>query len=177
MQSATPSTLEQLSYFYLIAGRIEFDCFDRLVYSHCGLCNKTWLKFPKSFCFYLYFMSNGTMNNNCLEYVCSVESLHVRSFIDHFTFVQRKHNIPSNNAINNGSACSVLFLSMTGLFSECRKFLEHQTQSKKGNGSLERACKDYTLQTYSKQLFFIVKIKTNKQTLKCCLLRLDCSHK
>ena len=34
-----------------------------------------------------------------------------------------------NNAINNGSACSVLFLSTTGLFSTRRKVLEQETQS------------------------------------------------
>ena len=33
------------------------------------------------------------------------------------------------NAINNVSACSVLFLSMTGLFPARRKILEHDTQS------------------------------------------------
>ena len=32
-------------------------------------------------------------------------------------------------AINNGSACSVLFLSMTWLFPASRKVLEHKTQS------------------------------------------------
>ena len=31
------------------------------------------------------------------------------------------------NAINNGSACSVLFLSTTGLFLARRKILEHET--------------------------------------------------
>ena len=35
----------------------------------------------------------------------------------------------SVNAINNGSACSVLFLSTTGLFPARRKILEHKTQS------------------------------------------------
>ena len=28
-------------YFYLIRGRIQLDCFDKLVYSQCALCNKT----------------------------------------------------------------------------------------------------------------------------------------
>ena len=32
-------------------------------------------------------------------------------------------------AINNGSACSVLFLSTTGLFPARRKILEHETLS------------------------------------------------
>ena len=35
----------------------------------------------------------------------------------------------SPNAINNGSACSVLFLSTAGLFPAHRKILEHETQS------------------------------------------------
>ena len=35
----------------------------------------------------------------------------------------------SDKAINNGSACSVLFLSTTGLFPARRKILEHETQS------------------------------------------------
>ena len=34
----------------------------------------------------------------------------------------------SGEAINNGLACSVLFLSTTGLFPACRKILEHETQ-------------------------------------------------
>ena len=51
--SATPSTSEQLPvYFYLITGRIQLYCFDRSVYSQCTLCNKTWLKFRKSFCLF-----------------------------------------------------------------------------------------------------------------------------
>ena len=45
-RSATPSTLEQLPvYFYLITGRIQLDCFYRLAFSQCALCNKTCLKF------------------------------------------------------------------------------------------------------------------------------------
>ena len=36
----------------------------------------------------------------------------------------------SHKAINNGSACLVLFLSTTGLFPEGRKILEHETQSR-----------------------------------------------
>ena len=39
-----------------------------------------------------------------------------------------KLNFMMNNAINNGSACSVLFLSTTGLFPARRKILEHETQ-------------------------------------------------
>ena len=35
----------------------------------------------------------------------------------------------SNNAINNVTACSVLFLSTTRLFPARRKILEHETQS------------------------------------------------
>ena len=34
------------------------------------------------------------------------------------------------NAINNGSACSVLFLSTPGLFPALRKTLEHSTASR-----------------------------------------------
>ena len=37
--------------------------------------------------------------------------------------------ILANNVINNVSACSVLFLSTTGLFPARRKILEHETQS------------------------------------------------
>ena len=33
------------------------------------------------------------------------------------------------NAINNGSACSILFLSTTGLFPARRKILGHETQN------------------------------------------------
>ena len=47
------STLEQLPvYFYLITGRIQLDCFDGSVYSHCALCNRMWLKFRKAFCLF-----------------------------------------------------------------------------------------------------------------------------
>ena len=70
----------------------------------------------------------------------------------------------SINAITNGSACSVLFLSTTGLFPARRKILEHETQSR--------------------ALMFFLVLET---TLKCsktvlntvnhCLLRLDNSHK
>ena len=37
------------------------------------------------------------------------------------------------NAINNGSACSVLFLSTPWLFPALRKTLEHSTASRAGN--------------------------------------------
>ena len=72
--SATPSTTEQLpAYFYLIAGRIQLDCFDRSVYSHCALYNKTWLKFRKAFCLsWQYFISNVVMNDNCQGYDSSM---------------------------------------------------------------------------------------------------------
>ena len=36
---------------------------------------------------------------------------------------------PTINAINNVSACSVLFLSTTGLFQHAEKMLEHETKS------------------------------------------------
>ena len=50
MQSAIPSTLEQLPvYFYLITGRIQLDCFDRSVHSQCALCNKARLKIRQAF--------------------------------------------------------------------------------------------------------------------------------
>ena len=39
-------------HFDLITGRIQFDCFDRSVYSQCAQCNKTWLKFRKAFCLF-----------------------------------------------------------------------------------------------------------------------------
>ena len=32
--------------------RIQLDCFDRSAYSQCALCNRTWLKFRKAFCFF-----------------------------------------------------------------------------------------------------------------------------
>ena len=38
----------------------------------------------------------------------------------------------SNNAINNGLACSILFLSTPGVFPVRRKILEHETQSSNG---------------------------------------------
>ena len=42
-RSATPSTLEHLpEYFYLITGRIQFDCFDMSVYSLYAIYNETW---------------------------------------------------------------------------------------------------------------------------------------
>ena len=89
--SATPSTLEQLpAHFYLIRGRIQLDCFDRHVYSQCALCNKTWLKFRKAYCFYPYVMSNVMINNNCQDYDCSTESLLVRCN-EPFHFCSRIH--------------------------------------------------------------------------------------
>ena len=63
-------------------------------------------------------------------------------------------------AINNCSACSVLFLSTTGLFPACRKNLEHETQSS-------------TL-TFFQVLETILECsKTVLNTLNHCLLHLD----
>ena len=41
----------------------------------------------------------------------------------------RRKQTSDFKAINNGLACSVLFLSTTGLFPARRKILEHETQS------------------------------------------------
>ena len=58
------------------------------------------------------------------------------TFLDNFDMLSSKrmaaiksYFMLSVKAINKGSACSVLFLSMTGLFPERRKILEHETQS------------------------------------------------
>ena len=54
----TPNTLQQLAwYFYLITGSIQFDCFDRSIYSQCTV------------------MRDVMLNYNCQEYDCSMESL------------------------------------------------------------------------------------------------------
>ena len=62
------------------------------------------------------------------------------------------------NAINNGSACSVLFLSTPGLFPALRKTLEHSTASR----ALKFFCVLETTLSYS---------KTVLSTLNHCLLR------
>ena len=86
---------------------------------------------------------------------------HLRSVPE--DFISNKQN-RTNNAINIGSACSVLFLSTTGLFPARRKILEHETQ-------------------LSALMFFKVLettlecSKTVLNTLNHCLLRLDNSHK
>ena len=62
------------------------------------------------------------------------------------------------NAINNASACSVLFLSTPGLFPALRKTLEHEMQS----SALKFFCVLETTLSYS---------KTVLSTLNHCLLR------
>ena len=69
-----------------------------------------------------------------------------------------------DKAVNCGSACSVLFLSRTGLFSARKKILEDETQSS------------------ALTFFYVLKIilecsKTVLNTLNYCLLFLDNSHK
>ena len=51
----------------------------------------------------------------------------MRIVLDHATFCA--FVLISNKAINNGSACSVLFLSTAGSFPARRKILEYETQS------------------------------------------------
>ena len=52
-----------------------------------------------------------------------------RWIIEKFRLLRISESIRAyaNNAINNVSACSVLFLSTTGLFPACRQILEHET--------------------------------------------------
>ena len=55
--------------------------------------------------------------------------LHINFYFANFLSFLLFYMDLSINAINNGSACSVLFLRKTGLFPAGRKILEHDTQS------------------------------------------------
>ena len=59
-------------------------------------------------------------------------TLNITLLIGHGSYAFKLRDSDSAKAINNGSACSVLFLSMTGLFPARTKILEHETQSSPG---------------------------------------------